>query len=192
MKSKASAPSPRAISQINPIVTAATINARMTRVTCRFIAPHLRHCRTCSCGLASSPLRNAQRYNLHPRRSDRQPPRRRRRVPRWTRLPPYRHDVLIARLGRDWHYVGRRWPVCCVRQSPTSYHPWRSTRAGRTGGEQIEAPPGAKREPEGALMLASRASSYREASIRRRAARPHKRTIANLVPTSAKKKPLPA
>jgi len=21
---------------------------------------------------------------------------------------------LIARLGRDWRYVGRRWPVCCA------------------------------------------------------------------------------
>jgi hypothetical protein len=26
-------------------------------------------------------------------------------------------DVLIARLGRDWRYVGRGWLVCCgVRQ----------------------------------------------------------------------------
>ena len=22
--------------------------------------------------------------------------------------------VLIARLGRDWRYVGRRWPICCA------------------------------------------------------------------------------
>jgi hypothetical protein len=27
---------------------------------------------------------------------------------------PIDMDVLIARLGRDWRYGGRRWPVCCA------------------------------------------------------------------------------
>ena len=27
---------------------------------------------------------------------------------------PIDMDVLIARLGRDWPYGGRRWPVCCA------------------------------------------------------------------------------
>ena len=27
---------------------------------------------------------------------------------------PLDMNQLVARLGRDWRYVGRRWPVCCA------------------------------------------------------------------------------